>query len=675
MRITIIFLLSLLLNSTISAQKKDNVCQFEINKKSKRFYTKAMKELNLKHYTKGSALLQEAVEESPEYLKAYWTLANVNKRKSNPYRKPDISIQAYESIIDICPSYEGYYSYYYLGSLYYDKKEWKKAYKNLEIFLNCDNDKIRERHFDDAADLSKYAKFYDKIYSNPVPFNPFIVNDISSKNDEYLPSLSPDNEYFYFTRRYINDNNSTVNTLTHSKGEEKFCIAKRLSVNQFSKGKAMDLPFNEQPNEGGATLTIDNKELYYTRCKIKKDRKLDCNICYSKFKDGYWSDIKTLNANINTADYWESMPSISSDGKTIYFVSNRPGGYGGYDIYKSTKDKDGKWTKAVNMGPSINTAGNEKSPFIHTDNKTFYFSSSDRKDNKTGEWFSGHTNLGGYDIFYTRLDSNNSWIEPKNIGYPINSKGNDLGFFVSTDGKYGFFASNKITKNGNKQKDWNIYSFNLYQKARPQKVLFIKGNLRDNKTNKGVRDAKIYIKNMNTKEAVEIPIDSNTGDYVFTTVMISDFVMTVKKQNYAYVSRYISKDNSIFDTPISMNMELKKIEIGETYNLDDVYFATNSTKLTANSKKVIEGFYEFLHENPNIIVEIQGHTDNIGKDSYNLTLSKGRAKSVYDLLIKMGTNEKQISYKGYGESKPISENKTEIGRALNRRTVFLIIKK
>jgi outer membrane protein OmpA-like peptidoglycan-associated protein len=141
------------------------------------------------------------------------------------------------------------------------------------------------------------------------------------------------------------------------------------------------------------------------------------------------------------------------------------------------------------------------------------------------------------------------------------------------------------------------------------------------------------------------------------------------------VSRYIAKDNSRFDIPISMDMELKEIEVGETYNLDDVYFATNSTDLTENSKKVIEGFYDFLNDNPSIVIEIQGHTDNVGTDSYNMKLSQGRAKSVYDELKKYGISDNQMSYKGYGETKPISENRTKEGRALNRRTVFLIIKK
>jgi len=308
MRIAIILISLFISNINIYAQDEDE-CQFEISKKSQKMYKKAMSELSLGHYSIGSVKLQEAIDESPEYLKAYWVLASVNRRKSNRYKKIEVAINAYEQIISLCPSYEDYYSYYYLGQLYYDNENWAKAHKNLEEFLNADNNKIHEKHFEDALDLSKYAKFYDEIYNNPVPFDPFIVKDISSKDDEYLPSLSPDNETFYFTRRFSLEKNKRVRTYGNQK-EEKFCKSTKIGLNKYTLGDLMEEPFNEQSNEGGASLTIDNKELFYTRCKLKRDRTLNCDICYSKFEDGYWSEIEVLN-NINTTDYWESMPSIS----------------------------------------------------------------------------------------------------------------------------------------------------------------------------------------------------------------------------------------------------------------------------------------------------------------------------------------------------------------------------
>jgi outer membrane protein OmpA-like peptidoglycan-associated protein len=678
MRLYFILILSILLNLSTFAQSDDNDCHFEVSKKSQKLFKKAMEDLQYGHFTEGSNKLEECIDDSPEFLRAIWVQASLNSKKTNRYRKEEIAINSYKRIIELCPSYKNYYAYYYLGKMYFEAENWDEAHTMLEAFLNADTDKIHENNYEDALDLSKYAKFYAKIYNDPVPFDPHIVEDVSTLDDEYLPSLSPDNDYLYFTRRFQAKTNQRVRSYSTGR-EEKFCKSKRTALNRFAIGKTMESPFNEQSNEGGATLTIDNRELYYTRCKIKADKTLNCDICYASLDaDGYWSDIKVLGSNINTPDYWESMPSISSDGNTLYFVSNRPGGMGGYDIYRSTKDNKGQWTKAINMGPSINTAGNEKSPFIHTDSQTLYFSSADRHDNKTGEYYAGHMGLGGYDIFYTRLNDSNLWIAPKNIGYPINSENNDLGFFVSTNGEYGYFASNKLESSGkeaSKKDPWNIYSFKLYKKARPQKVLFVKGSLKDEKTNEVVRDAKIVIKNVETKEVKEIPVDNETGNYVFTMVMKADYTMTVKKRDYTYITKYIAKDDTKFNVPVNIDMELKQIEVGKTYNLEDIYFATDSDKLTETSKKVVEGFFDFLHDNPNVIIEIQGHTDNIGADDYNMQLSKNRARTVYNLLLKLGIPARQMKYKGYGETMPIADNQTEEGRALNRRTVFLIISK
>lgn len=679
MRIILIFITLISFNLSFFAQEDPSDCEFEVSRKSEKLYKKALDELKLGHFKNGNDLLEDAIADSPEYLKALWVLADLNNRITNRTRKENIAIESYKKIIELCPSHQDFYSYYYLGKMYYNKENWHDAYTNLELFLGAETNKIHEKHFEDAVDLSKYAKFYDEMYNNPVPFDPILVNDVSSTNDEYLPSLSPDNEFIYFTRRFP----KTIDRIQNynQPRDEKFCVSKIIANKRFEVGAPMESPFNVQSNEGGATLTIDNKELFYTRCVIK-GKTLNCDICYSKFEGGYWSEIEVLGNEINTPDNWESMPSISSDGKTLFFVSNRPGGFGGHDIYKSEKDSTGKWSKAVNMGPSINTAGNEKSPFIHTDSKTLYFSSSDRKDENSGDWFAGQLGLGGYDIFYTRLDDTNQWITPKNIGYPINSTDNDLGFFVSTDGENGYFASNKLSpaeKKANENEPakevWNIYTFKLYKKAQPQKILFIKGELKDEETHELIRDAKIVVKNMDTKEVKEVKVDNETGKYVYTTIMKSDYTVTVKKRDYTYITKYISKDDPHFSIPVEMNMQMKAIEVGKSYNLEDVYFDTDSDQLTEASKKVVEGFFDFLKDNPNVIIEIQGHTDNVGADEYNMTLSQNRAKSVYQLLITLGIPNRQMTFKGFGESKPIDTNETEEGRAKNRRTVFLIVKK
>ncbi len=674
----LISIISMSFDSSLRAQETEEPCPTEVSKKSEKLQKNAMEKLKEGDVQAAQSLLEEALQESPENLKALWSMGELNRKSSNRYAKPSVAIDAYSQIIALCPSYQEFYSYYHLGKLYYNNKNWQLAYENLDLFVKVEGNKVHEKHLDDALDLVQYAKFYADLYAHPVPFEPKLVDGVSTPSDEYLPSLSPDNDFLYYTRVYANQQGNRATVSNQGPKIERFCVSKRKGINRYDMGEIMPFPFNEQPNEGGAALTIDNRELYYTRCVISNTRDLDCDICYSRFENDQWSDIEILGSEVNTSKNWESMPTISSDGKTLYFVSDRPGGFGGYDIYMCRKNKEGQWLPAVNMGPGINTAGNEKSPFIHTDSQTLYFSSADRKDESTGEWFAGHMGLGGYDIFFTRLTDSNIWISPKNIGYPINSEDNDLGFFVSTNGKYGYLASNKLVQSngGNDSKaQWDIYSFELYTEAQPQKVLFVKGKLTDEISKENLREATIEITNVDTKEVKSVPVNQENGEFVVAMVMKSDYIMTVKQSEYAYINKYIGKTDTRFDLPISMEMKMQPIQVGKTYNIDDVYFDTDSDNLTAASVKIIESFKQFLVDNPTIIIEIQGHTDDVGSADYNLKLSEARAKTVNSLLIQLGVEGNRLSYKGLGESQPMADNKTEDGRAKNRRTVFLILDK
>jgi len=431
------------------------------------------------------------------------------------------------------------------------------------------------------------------------------------------------------------------------------------SDGNFDIGEEMPEPFNINDNEGGATLTADNNVLYYTVCKFDKVRRyLNCDIYFSEFINDEWTQIQSVSKKINLSGSWESQPSISADGRTLYFVSDRVGGYGGYDIYRSIKNDNGEWGTPINMGPSINSQSNEKSPFIHPDGKTLYFSSD------------GWLGLGGYDIFYSRLKEDGTWSKPRNIGYPINSPDDEVGFFVSTDGSRGFFASNKFSEKGG----WDLYSFELYNEARPEKVLFIKGTVKSESDIEPVK-ARIELTNIDTKKTSQIPMDTMTGKYVAVTPFNSDYIMTVKKEGYVYESKYIARIDSIFRNPAEVNVEIKPIELNKSYRINDIYFGFNSYDLTVESKVVLDQLIGFLNENPSICIQIQGHTDNIGNDNVNLRLSGDRARSVYNYLIEKEIQAKRLTYQGFGESMPVAPNNTEEGRAKNRRTVFVITKK
>jgi len=634
--------------------QETDLCPEYKNNRADKVYDKAIKAFRQRTYSESIGLLNDVIDIEPDYVDAYYVLGLIYIKERRMNLKE--ARENFLKVIQICPTYD-VYAYYHLARIAYGSEDYAAAYDFISIFLE-DVDKIKsDEDYEDAIMLQDYSKFYDDLLKNPVPFNPNPVPGISTENDEYLTIISPDNEMALFTRKIkiLPSRDKITPQMTY---KERFFYSEREN-DEFTRGDLMPFPFNKHDNEGGATITIDNKQLFYTLCKYTKDIKYyNCDICYSENINGTWTLIEGIGENVNRNNSWESQPSITSDGKTLYFVSDRDGGYGGYDIYITNKDSAGVWSVPENLGSVINSPGNEKSPFIHTDSQTLYFSSD------------GLMGLGGYDIFFAKLNDDGSWNEPMNIGYPINSYEDDVGFFVSTDGHYGYFASNKFDGFGG----WDLYSFDLYEEARPERVLFLKGKISDPE-NDGFKDAKVELKNIESKRITEIPVDTITGEYITVILFRDDYIMTVKKKGYVQESKYISKINPRYTKPFDIFVDLKQIEVGKSYRLNDIYFDFNSVELKPESMNIIDEFYQFLQTNPTMRVSIQGHTDNIGNKEDNLLLSQNRARAVYEYLIKLGININRIAYKGFGESKPIDTNTTEEGRALNRRTEFVIIEK
>ena len=307
----------------------------------------------------------------------------------------------------------------------------------------------------------------------------------------------------------------------------------------------------------------------------------------------------------------------------------------------------------------INTEMNERSPFLHTDSKTLYFSSN------------GHEGLGGQDIFYSKMDEKRRWAAPVNIGYPINTENDEVDFFVSLDGKTGYFSSNNYG-----DQDWNIYQFELYEEARPHTMVIVKGKVTVDEGN--LENAVVEIRDTNANVVSTGIVSASTGSYAVAAEVHHDdpqpLIVNVKKEGYSFDTQII-KPEEITEEIVEKDAEVKAVETGKVCDLRDIYYETNDFSLTQESKMLLSLFIEFLNENPTVKVEIQGHTDNIGRDDDNLLLSENRAKSVYEYVIGQGISANRLRYKGYGESNPIADNNTAEGRAKNRRTVFLIYEK
>ena len=668
--IPLIFLFVLSSFSWAQEDEKKSACPEPENKKARDLYKKGS---DKKKYQKSERVkfLQQALELEPGYAEAAMLLGNeiiVKCKLDNlPYAA---ALPYFKAAVSACPQIHSE-PYYYIGYSYYEDAKNDSALKFLNLFLKFTDDDenkfSKDYQFEQyqAKEMVKSVKKETELKKKTVPFNPKVLTPISTSNNEYLPYLSPDETIFLFTRTVPDQNKDRVDHT--DKEKEVFMIATKQTNGSFDAGKPMEYPFNVNSNEGGACLSIDNKHLFYTIYKMEGGAQPNADIYYSDFIDGAWTDIKKV-PNINHPIYWDSQPSVSADGNTLYFVSDRPGGHGKLDIWKSEKNPVTKqWQAPVNLGPKINTSGSEKCPFMHSDSETLYFSSD------------GLFGFGGQDIFFVRKDENGKWKEPENIGYPINTDADDAGFFASTDGLYGYFCSNDEGKvRGKGVGKFDVYYFDLYKEARPEAVTFLRGEVKQN-DGTPVANANVELKNTKTKEITKAVYDSTSGGYVAAINLKKNkdpMVVTVKAPDYSFASQSVDlKDASFEKSPPPVTLEVEKAEKGKSFVINNILYATGAADLYPQSYNTLDEFAEYLKLNPTMKIEIQGHTDNVGNEADNKALSEKRALNVKKYLETKGISNGRITAKGYGSGKPIASNNTLDGKAKNRRTEFLILDK
>ncbi|NNK80548.1 MAG: OmpA family protein [Flavobacteriales bacterium] len=520
----------------------------------------------------------------------------------------------------------------------------------------------------DVETVIEEVRFNAELFGNPVPFNPAKVNGVSGAWDEYLPMLSPDNENLFFTRKY----NKKAKGDLYGREVEEFTASSREGVNsEFDSGKALPRPFNLGDNYGGASISVNNREMYVTVCKPDASGYTNCDIYVTRFsktldektgKEEYaWSELKNLGGGVNTKDGWEAQPSLSADANTLYFATaretsteNSEGGKS-IDIYYSLRGKDGNWGKARSIGDVINGPGNEKSPFMHGDSRTLYFSSD------------GLMGVGGYDIFYSRIEDDGQWSLPKNIGVPINTSEDEHGLIVSTDGSLAYYASNKIAGS----QGFDIYRFDMPEPARPDKVILVRGEVKDDR-GQVVEDARIELNYLDSKKVEKVELSSDDGYYAaIINVEKEPVVMTIEKEDHAFEARLFTEEDAN-EVIAEVDLLIEEVSVGRSYAINDINYRSNSADMDVNSKLVLDQFVDYLKRNPNLHISIHGHTDNVGNESDNLTLSTERAFEVMSYLQERGIPGSSLSFKGFGASKPIADNSTAEGRALNRRTEFII---
>lgn len=606
------------------------------NKQAIKLYALAGKNIGLHLYDEAVQQLNEAVQIDGSFLEAHNQLADLLRLKGDFKAAAD----HYNKILEVNPRFNRAI-YLNLGDIQVSVANYKAAQVNLQKYLEYENITADKRRY--ATKLIKDCVFSLNALTHPVAFKPVNVNKgVNTENDEYLPVVTADENTLIFTRKIDNNEDFYLS----QRKEDQWTTAINLSYN-------INTPAY---NEGSQSISPDGQYLFFTGCN-RPDGLGRCDIYVSKKIKNDWGKPGNLGPPINTSG-WESQPSISTDGRTLYFVSNRQGGYGGYDIWKSDL-KDNGWSVPENLGPNINTPYDEQSPFIHPDDQTLYFSSN------------GWPGMGNKDLFISRKSSKGLWKKPENLGYPINSNGEENGLTLTAAGNYAFFSSNKLNGAGG----YDIYTFELPVNLRPGVVTYVKGIVSNAQTNIPI-EAAIQIVDLDNGIAVYQDFSTlDSGSFLATLSIGKNYGLNISKEGYLFFSENFSLAGHQSTQPFTIRVALQPVEIGNKMILKNIFFETNEFSLKATSKSELNKLIDFMQQNPKVSIEISGHTDDVGNEKSNQILSENRAKTVYDYVAQRGINPIRLSFKGYGKNQPVASNTTESGRTQNRRTEFKITQK
>ncbi len=628
--------LSLVRPTLTAAQQYDPQ---KINKKAVTFYNQGIERARDGHLVSATGLLLQAIDVDKHYVDAYLSLAGVYSELKNPQK----SIDYYEAAIAIDSLYTLAYKLPYSISLA-GAGEFEKALAAITDLLNKKPPK-NEKSLK-AAQYRKSSYEFAVAYSKKntlasYTFSPQNVGPaINSAELEYFPSLTIDGNELVFTRR-LNGSNEDFFVSTKENGE-------------WQTARPMTGDINTPQNEGAQNISQDGEWLVLTGCN-RPDGFGSCDIYISyKQKDG-WSRATNVGSRINT-DQWESQPCLSPDKRALYFASRRFGGYGGSDIYVSYLQDNGKWGEPENMGPTINTPGDEQCPFIHADNQTLYF---------TSNYWPGY---GDDDIFLSRKGPKGDWSQPINLGYPINTIDREGTLFVAADGKTAYYSSDKAgTKGG-----LDIFSFELRDDIRPYKTLWVKGKVLDKETGKGLPSA-VELRDLATNRIINNVQTDEQGNYLITLPTGKDYSFNVSRSGYLFYSDNFLLSQSSPDSTYTKNIPLQAIAVNAAIVLNNIFFAINEFELMPASTAELDKVIQLLQLNPTLKIEIGGHTDNTGKAADNLTLSNNRARAVVRYLTDNGIPVARLTAKGYGPTQPVADNNSDEGKAKNRRTELKVI--
>lgn len=614
------------------------------SKKAIKRFKEARTCLNELDYVCVEESLLKAIKADDQFIEAYQMLAQLCYEQG----RMEEAISYYAQTLEIDPegNPEGYRL---LAGLKLMSGDYAGALELAEQYLAFPPEKVKSKS--KGASIRESCLFALEAMKNPVPFKPENLGpEVNSEYSEYWPALSVDEQMLMFT---------VMLPLPNQTGEEPLKLHEDFFYStQGESGweprKNAGVPLNTSDNEGAQSLTADGRTLWFTACNRRSGQGM-CDLYYSTWEGDKWSSPKNAGSPINSR-YSEKHPSISADGRTLYFTSNRPGGLGSYDIWMSERTQD-SWSDPVNLGDSVNTPDLEQSPFIHPDQQSLYFSST------------GWPGMGQGDLFLTRLIRESGWTIPENLGYPINTHDDDIGLSLNARGDRAYFASNR-----GEGTDTDLYSFEMPVELRPVPVSYMTGRVHDSRNMRGIK-AVLQLIDLDTEEAVmELESQAGEGDFLLSLPTDRDYALNVSADGYLFYSDHFTFTGLHTQTkPFRRDVPLEKVRVGSVVVLQNIFYATGSYQLEPASRVELKRVYDFLQLNPAVGVEISGHTDNTGTPELNQSLSEQRAQSVVDYLVNKGIETGRLKAAGYGETKAVADNELEEGRAQNRRTELKIL--
>lgn len=631
----LLFLVLVVLPAVLPAQES------VVSKAARKNLEKVIEAANSLDHTRAMALADKLVQGYPEWSEAWKVYAGLCMEAGDSERCE----KALWRLVSL-DSTEYPEAYRYLADFSFRRGDYEIAsglFKKFEkLRIPAGSLSFKERL------LQSSILFALSVESNPSPIVPVRLSGvINSVDDEYFPSLSVDGSLLVFTRqKRIQEPGSG------SFNEDLYFSAGMDSA--FSTAIPFPSPINSAGNEGTQSLRQDGRIMFLTACN-RPDTKGGCDIYYCIKIGDNWSDPINAGYPVNSR-YWESTPFLSSDGQKLFFASNRPGGIGGMDLWYSTLNPDKSWASPVNIGPPVNTPLDELAPFLDTEGSSLFFSSD------------GHPGLGGLDLFISSLMPNANWSLPRNMGRSINTSHDEFGLTINSTKKTGLFSSNRDAGSGR-----DIYQVDLKDFLPQASILTLKGKVLDRTTGLPV-GAFIEVMPHGDSICSRVESDPVTGEFLLGIPGRSDYRLLTTSKGYLPYSVFLVPDTNRLSETVLHDIFLEPLQKGAAIVLQNIFFELNSARLLPESEPDLKELLLLFKQYPALVIELSGHTDNTGSQTFNLELSRKRAESVKSYLTERGINAEQIFTVGYGQSKPLATNTDEAGRQLNRRTEMKILR-